>query len=460
MNEKVIHSFEGVCPLTYYGVYGIKKSFNMPNFPCSDKSEQLSLKKHLMYKHNLSNTAANKIVIDRMNNHINEKQSHNKNDLIFNNTQELFSHSVHWHKGRCPFSYGFNNVFNLTLSNNHIKNYNCRHAKQCLLLSHLRVSHNLNIKSAKKIVKTMMTSSIESKQKSSIENDIREIILFQKDDAVLNTNPNIYNDDRRFRHYCPLTNITASINEDIQDQSLLNVPCNKTNEKFILFAHLQHYHQMSGELALRLIRSIRTSTESTVINELIINNNKQSTSTNNTATTTATTTAAADEIDIVPYKCLCPYSTTSNHGNSNLLKKFIRFVKNIPCDRPCPVNLYRHLRNYHKVDLQHAKDITRTIMLCKTVKSESLTDQQTSTTTRKRTKKATNNYETTISLVHVNLNSVNSETKNESIDFLIDNENPEDWDSSMINDEESLFLSFDEERLNGDDDDDDIDRDF
>lgn len=32
----------------------------------------------------------------------------------------------------------------------------------------------------------------------------------------------------------------------------------------------------------------------------------------------------------------------------------------------------------------------------------------------------------------------------------MDNENPEEWDSSMINDEESLFLSFDEERLNVD----------
>ncbi|CAF3974604.1 unnamed protein product [Rotaria sp. Silwood2] len=438
----------------------------MPNFPCSDTSEQLSLKKHLMYKHNLSNTAANKIVLDRMNNHIDEKQTNDKNDLIFNNTQELFSHSVHWHKGRCPFSYGFNNVFNLTLSNHHIKNYNCRHIKQCLLLSHLRVSHNLNIKSAKKIVKTMMSSSIESKQKSTIENDIREIILFQKDDAVLNTNP--------FRHYCPLTNVTSIINEDIQDQTLLNVPCNKTNEKFILFAHLQHYHQMSGELALRLIRSIRTSTETTVINDFIItNNNKQSTTTN---------TTVADEIDIVPYKCLCPYSTTLNSGNSNLLKKFLRFVKNIPCDRPCPVNLYRHLRNYHKVDLQYAKDITRTIMLSKTIKSEISTednriDQQNSTSIRKRTKlpKSTSNYGTTISLsricyfkknnhtlnftfvlVHMNLNSVNSEMKNESIDFLIDNENPEDWDSSMINDEESLFLSFDEDRLNNDD----IEKDF
>lgn len=139
---------------------------------------------------------------------------------------------------------------------------------------------------------------------------------------------------------------------------------------------------MSGELALRLIRSIRTSTESTVINDIISNNNKQSSS---------TTTTAADEIDIVPYKCLCPYSTTLNNGNSNLLKKFLRSVKNIPCDRPCPVNLYRHLRNYHKVDLQHAKDITRTIMLSKTVKSESLIDDnqidlQNSTSTKKRTK--------------------------------------------------------------------------
>ena len=50
---------------------------------------------------------------------------------------------------------------------------------------------------------------------------------------------NIYNDDRRFRHYCPLTNLTTITNEDIQIQSLLNVPCNKNNEKFILFAHLQ-----------------------------------------------------------------------------------------------------------------------------------------------------------------------------------------------------------------------------
>lgn len=139
---------------------------------------------------------------------------------------------------------------------------------------------------------------------------------------------------------------------------------------------------MSGEIALRVIRSIRTSTESTVINDLILNNNKQPVSTN---------TTVADEIDIVPYKCLCPYSTTSNSGDSALLKKFLKSVKNIPCDRPCPVNLYRHLRNYHKVDLQQAKEITRTIMLSKTIKSvisteDSQVDQQTSTSTRKRTK--------------------------------------------------------------------------
>lgn len=177
----------------------------MPNFPCADKTEQLSLKKHLMYKHNLSNTAgarniarisfvdlrsslsANKIVLERMN--FGTANGKKKTILNFNSTQELFSHSVHWHKGQCPFSYGFENVYNLTSPNHNIKNFDCRHRKQCLLLSHLRVSHNLNIKSAKKIVKAIMSSSIESKQKSSIENDIREIILFQKDDLVINTNP-------------------------------------------------------------------------------------------------------------------------------------------------------------------------------------------------------------------------------------------------------------------------------
>jgi hypothetical protein len=41
--------------IVYYFFYYF--SFNMPNFPCSDTSEQLSVKKHLMYKHNLSNTA-------------------------------------------------------------------------------------------------------------------------------------------------------------------------------------------------------------------------------------------------------------------------------------------------------------------------------------------------------------------------------------------------------------------
>ena len=34
---------------------------------------------------------------------------------------------------------------------------------------------------------------------------------------------NIYNDDQRFRYYCPLTNLTSIRNEDIQIQSLLNV---------------------------------------------------------------------------------------------------------------------------------------------------------------------------------------------------------------------------------------------
>jgi hypothetical protein len=139
---------------------------------------------------------------------------------------------------------------------------------------------------------------------------------------------------------------------------------------------------MNGELALRLIRSIRTSTESTAINDLFGNNNNN----NNNKQSTSTNPIVTDEIDIVPYKCLCPYSTTSENRNSNLLKKFSRLVKNIPCDRPCPVNLYRHLRNYHKVDLQHAKDITRTIMLSKTVKSEISTedDQTPSTTIKKR----------------------------------------------------------------------------
>jgi hypothetical protein len=45
---------------------------------------------------------------------------------------------------------------------------------------------------------------------------------------------NIYNDDRRFRHYCPLTK-----NEFIHEQPLFNIPCTKINEKFLLFAHLQ-----------------------------------------------------------------------------------------------------------------------------------------------------------------------------------------------------------------------------
>ncbi|CAF0987121.1 unnamed protein product [Rotaria sordida] len=451
MSEKVIHSFEGICPLTHNGIYGIKKNFNMPNFPCSDKTEHISLKKHLMYKHNLSNTAANKIVLDRMNTlNLNRKK---KSILTFNSTQELYSHSVHWHKGQCPFSYGFNNVYNLTYLNHNIKNFDCRHRKQCLLLSHLRVSHNLNIKSAKKIVKALMSSSIESKQKSSIENDIREIILFQKDDIVSNTSPNIYNDDRRFRHYCPLTK-----NEFIHEQPLFNIPCTKINEKFLLFAHLQHYHQMSGEIALRLIRAIRTGTESTVINDLFQNNtNNQSTSsTISTNSSNSKNTTVADEIDIVPYKCTCPYSTSSNDGNSNTLeshlKKLTKFVKNIPCDRPCPVNLYRHLRNYHKVDLQHAKDITRTIMLSKTVQSDVLKQgniDEVSTSIKKRMKlpKSTNDYESTIPLVHVDMNSGKSEGKNESIDFLIGNENLDEWDPSMIYDSESLFLSFDEERI-------------
>jgi hypothetical protein len=152
---------------------------------------------------------------------------------------------------------------------------------------------------------------------------------------------------------------------------------------------------MSGELALRLIRAIRTGTESTVINDLFQNNtNIQSTGLIDPITSSnSKNSTIADEIDIVPYKCLCPYSTSSNDGNSNMLKihlkKLTKFVKNIPCDRPCPVNLYRHLRNYHKVDLQHAKDITRTIMLTKTIKSEDLTKgniHDVSTSIKKRIK--------------------------------------------------------------------------
>jgi hypothetical protein len=38
-------------------------SFNMPNFPCCERTEQISLKKHLMYKHNLSNTAGMKSIL-------------------------------------------------------------------------------------------------------------------------------------------------------------------------------------------------------------------------------------------------------------------------------------------------------------------------------------------------------------------------------------------------------------
>ncbi|CAF0922184.1 unnamed protein product [Adineta ricciae] len=438
----------------------------MPNFPCCDKTDHVSLKKHLMYKHNLSNTAgndrifpysffafalyfiANKIVLDRM--HTANPNRKKKSALIFHGTQELFSHSVHWHKGQCPFSYGFTNVYNLTCISHKIKNFDCRHRKQCLLLSHLRVSHNLNIKSAKKIVKAIMSSSIESKQKSSIENDIREIILFQKDDVVLNTNPNIYNDDRRFRHYCPLTK-----NEFIHEQPLFNIPCTKVNEKFLLFAHLQHYHQMSGELALRLIRSIRTGTESTVINDLLQNNpNQHSIATTMPVNSTHSKNGTnAEEIDIVPYKCICPYSNHSPDRNSNqsknLLKKFTKFVQNIPCDRPCAVNLYRHLRNYHKVDLQHAKDITRTIMLTKTVKNDdSVQESITNTTESFKKRKLTGEFETTKPLAHMDFQNIKAEEKSESIDFFIENENPDEWVASMINDEDSLFLSFDEEGTN------------
>ncbi len=164
---------------------------------------------------------------------------------------------------------------------------------------------------------------------------------------------------------------------------------------------------MSGELALRLIRGIRTGTESTVINELLQTNSHTQQSTVDVSSSNSKTTTIAEEIDIVPYKCLCPYSTSSTDGNlKSHLKKLTKFVKNIPCDRPCPVNLYRHLRNYHKVDLQHAKDITRTIMLGKTIKSDDTTE-----ISRKRIKlpiRKETDYQTTI---HVDFNSVKSEEK-------------------------------------------------
>ncbi|CAF1292952.1 unnamed protein product, partial [Rotaria sordida] len=106
-----------------------------------------------------------------------------------------------------------------------------------------------------------------------------------------------------------------------------------------------HYHQISSKLAVCLIRSIQASTETIADNDVILNNNQQSTSIN---------TTVADEIGIVPYKR--SYSTTLNNENPNLLKKFIRYIKNIPCDCFCPVNLYRHIQNYRKVDSQDEKD--------------------------------------------------------------------------------------------------------
>ena len=142
---------------------------------------------------------------------------------------------------------------------------------------------------------------------------------------------------------------------------------------------------MNGELALRLIRAIRTGTESPSVDSLSVttsttNQPSTSTSTSDTSSSTPNSSIVADDIDIVPYKCSCPYSSSSSNENASMLKvqlkKFTKFVKNIPCDRPCPVNLYRHLRNYHKVDLQHAKDITRTIMSAKAIKSEDLDAEQ------------------------------------------------------------------------------------
>ena len=177
----------------------------------------------------------------------------------------------------------------------------------------------------------------------------------------------------------------------------------------------RHYHQMSGELALRLIRSIRTNTESTVINELFQNQSHSSLTSPSTSTngSTSKSTTIAEEIDIVPYKSLCPYSTSSTDtALKNHLKKLTKFVKNIPCDRPCPVNLYRHLRNYHKVDLQHAKDITRTIMASKTIKSEDIPDI--SNPSRKRMKlsgKKTTDHESTVPLIHMDLNGIKTEEK-------------------------------------------------
>ena len=170
---------------------------------------------------------------------------------------------------------------------------------------------------------------------------------------------------------------------------------------------------MSGELALQLIRSIRTNTESAVIKDIVEKKSHRPSTSPTTISSNSSnskSTTIAEEIDIVPYKSLCPYSTSSTDTTlKNHLKKLTKFVKNIPCDRPCPVNLYRHLRNYHKVDLQHAKDITRTIMCSKTIKSEEV-----STSSRKRIKlsgRKTKDYESTVSLVHMDLNGIKTEEK-------------------------------------------------
>ena len=64
------------------------------------------------------------------------------------------------------------------------------------------------------------------------ENKNKNCFFFRKIKTISLYFSNIYNDDRRFRHYCPLTNFTFVLNEHIHDPTLLNVPCNKTNEKY------------------------------------------------------------------------------------------------------------------------------------------------------------------------------------------------------------------------------------
>ncbi|CAF1458923.1 unnamed protein product [Didymodactylos carnosus] len=243
-----LEKYYGYCPLTSYGQYGIEHCHGVPSIPCNESVSVVLLHHHFMFKHDLTNSAANQLVQAML-----RALPRQTTKLFLPKDKITLTYQLqNNYRHQCPLTYS-GLALNLQGHQN-LRHFPCESKENNLLLlphlgklnskikifQHLTIHHNLLDSIAMKIIKLI--------------DNIGETITFDLNDQL--TNKQIHH--KKYKDYCPF----IYQNDENHRDGINIIRCKMLNpyKKVNLYSHLTTSHQLSALDARKVILALMNVT--------------------------------------------------------------------------------------------------------------------------------------------------------------------------------------------------------